>query len=276
MRLIRRTLFALCGAVILACTAAPASGQYLRSASDPATGERYNIELSGGFWSPTVQGIISSESLGIAGTDIDFVDDLGFLDTRFPEFRAVLRPGKKHKFRAAYVPIKYEAESTLRRNVVFNGIVFPVAVPVRSTLDWKAWRLGYEYDFIYRDRGFLGVVLEAKYTNVDARLENVFSTEFTSVKAPIPAVGLIGRGYVFPNVSVTGEFTGFKLPGSIANLDENDTGSYYDFDVYGTLNFTNNVGVMAGYRRLTVNYRIDDDYGDFQLKGFYLQGVVRF
>lgn len=278
MRVSRQSVFALSGALLLwGLTAAPAAAQSGRfSQSDPATGERYNIELSGGFWSPSVQAVVASESILIPGTEIDLVNDLGIVDERFPEFRAVLRPARKHKFRIGYVPIKYEADATLTRNIVFNGILFPVNIPVRSMLDWKAWRFGYEYDFIYRDRGFLGVILEAKYTDVTVELESPFTLEFTKAKAPIPAIGLIGRGYIFPNVSITGEVTGFKLPGNIADLDEDDTGSYYDFDVYGTLNFTNNVGVVAGYRRLNVDYRIDFDYGDLELKGFYLQGVVRF
>ena len=278
MRVSRQSVFALSGALLLwGLAATPAAAQSGRfSQSDPATGERYNVEISGGFWSPTIQAVVASESILIPGTDIDLVNDLGVVDERFPEFRAVLRPARKHKFRVGYVPIKYEAEATLSRNIVFNGILFPVNVPVRSLLDWKAWRFGYEYDFIYRDRGFLGVILEAKYTDVTVELESPFTLEFTKAKAPIPAVGLIGRGYIFPNVSVTGEFTGFKLPGNIADLNEGDTGSYYDFDVYGTLNFSNNIGVVAGYRRLNVDYRIDLDYGDLELKGFYLQGVVRF
>lgn len=278
MRLPRPLLTALGGAILLSCVsavpAAAQSGRYSRN--DPATGERYVLELSGGWWSPTVSAVLSSESIGIPGTEIDLVNDLGVVDERFPEFRAVLRPGRKHKFRVGYVPIKYEAESTLRRTIVFNGIEFPVQLPVRSTLDWKAWRFGYEWDFIYRDRGFVGLILEAKYTDVTAELANPFNVEFTSAKAPIPAVGGIARGYLLPNLSVTGEFTGFKLPGQIADLDEDDTGSYYDFDVYATLNFTNNFGVMGGYRRLSVEYRVDEDFGDFELKGFYVQGVVRF
>ena len=277
MRVPRQCVFALWGAVLVGClAAAPAAAQSAYGQGHPATGERYNVEFSGGVWWPTVQAVVSSESLGIVGTEIDFVNDLGIVDEVFPEFRAVLRPARKHKFRVGYVPIKYEAEATLRRDVVFNGIVFPVAIPVRSTLDWKAWRFGYEYDFIYRDRGFLGVVVEAKYTDVTAQLENPLTVEFTSVKAPIPALGLIGRGYIFANVSITGEFTGFKLPGDIADLEGDNTGSYYDFDVYGTVNFTNNVGVTAGWRRLAVEYRIDNDYGDLEMKGFYLHGVVRF
>ena len=43
----------------------------------------------------------------------------------------------------------------------------PVTLPVATDLKWKAYRFGYEWDFVYRDRGFVGVVLEAKYTDVE-------------------------------------------------------------------------------------------------------------
>jgi hypothetical protein len=275
MSVVRSAIVSVAFAVLLAGPCAgPAAAQY--GASNPATGEKYNIELAVGWWMPEVAAVLASESLGIIGTEIDLVNDLGFVDEDFLEFRAVLRPARKHKFRISYTPIKYEADATLRRDLVFNGIVFPIRFPVTTALDWKAWRFGYEYDFIYRDRGFLGVVLEAKYTDVTASLTNPISTEFTSVKAPIPAVGVIGRVYPAANIALTGEFTGFNLPGDLADLDEDDTGSYFDFDVYATLNFTNNVGVTGGWRRLAVEYRIDEDFGDFELKGFYLQGVVRF
>ena len=55
-------------------------------------------------------------------------------------------------------------------------------------------------------------MLEAKYTDVQASLTNILDSEFVHARAPIPAIGFIGRGYVAPNISITGEFTFFKLP----------------------------------------------------------------
>ena len=51
---------------------------------------------------------------------------------------------------------------------------------------------------------------------------------------------------------------------------------YYDFDLYGTVNFTNNVGAQVGYRSFDVLYKIEQDEGNLQLKGLYFGGVVRF
>lgn len=269
----RIVLSILCAALVLA--AVPAQAQYgVRRASDRATGENYRFEFGVYFWNPTPTMSIQSESLGIVGTKIDLVEDLGLEKTRFTQIRAVLRPATKHKLRFEYTPIKYEQpEGILRRNIIFNGITYSVALPVDTTLDWKAYRFTYEYDIIYRDRGFLGILLETKYTDVQATLSNVLDTEFVRARAPIPALGVIGRVYVAPNISLTGEFSGFKLPESI---DEDYRAKYFDFDIYGTVNVSDHFGAQLGYRSFDVFYRVDTDEGELKLKGPYLGGVVRF
>ena len=81
-----------------------------RPTTDPATGERYNVELAYGIWKPTPDLQVSGSSLGINGIVIDLVPDLGITKEKFREFRLVLRPAKKHKFRIGYTPIKYSVE----------------------------------------------------------------------------------------------------------------------------------------------------------------------
>jgi hypothetical protein len=260
--------------VAFGLAAAPAHAQFrARGLSDRATGETYHVEIGGFFWNPTPDVLITSESLGIIGSQIDFVNDLGIETTRFKQLKVVLRPATKHKFRFEYTPISYEALGNLTRPLVFNGILYPVSLQVATELNWKAFRFGYEWDFIYRDRGFLGLVLEAKYTDVEATLTNVLDTEFVHARAPIPAIGAIGRVYPAPNISITGEFTAFKLPDSI---DEDYRARYVDFDIYGTVNFSDHLGAQGGYRSFDVFYRVDNDEGALVLKGIYFGGVVRF
>jgi hypothetical protein len=258
----------------LVAVAAPAQAQYPASgSSDRATGEIYRVEVSGFLWNPTPNIAITSEGLGIPGTAIDFVDELGIEKSTFRQIRVTLRPGTKHKFRFEFTPINYEAVATLRRDVVFNGITYPIALPVGTDLDWNAYRFAYEWDFVYLSRGFVGLVLEAKYTDVKATLENVVDTQFARARAPIPAIGIIGRGYITPNISITGEFSGIRLPES---LFEDYRANYYDFDLYGTVNFNDYVGAQVGYRSFDIFYRIDADEGELTLKGLYFGGVVRF
>jgi hypothetical protein len=78
--------------------------------------------------------------------------------------------------------------------------------------------------------------------------------------------------YVAPNISITGEFTGFRLP----DIGEDYEGRYYDFDLYGTVNFTDHVGAQLGYRSFDVFYRVENDQGTLKLKGLYFGGVARF
>jgi hypothetical protein len=253
----------------------PSAAQYQPyRPSEPATGERYHVEVAFGLWNPTPAIVVSSESLGIIGSQIDAVNDLGITQTRFNTWRLVLRPAKKHKFRIEYIPISYQAETMLQRDIVFNGTRYTIGLPVNSSIDWKAWRLGYEYDFVYRDRGFIGFIAEAKWSDVNVSLTSPIDSEYAHARAPIPAVGGIARIYPFANVSITGEFTLFKLP---ENLDKNgSTGHYYDTDIYGTLNLVNNVGVQVGYRAVNVMYRVKLDSGDMKMGGLYFGGVARF
>lgn len=272
MRIRAAAIFVCC--VVFCLASAPAQAQYgVKTMSDPATGENYHVEVAGDFWFPTPDIVISSEGFGIVGSQIDFVQDLGIEKTRFKQLKLVLRPARKHKLRFEYTPITYEAVGALKANIIFNGIEYPVSLPVATDLQWKAYRFAYEYDFISRDRGFFGLILEAKYTNVQATLSNILDTEFASAKAPIPAIGVIGRVYVAPNISITGELSGLTT-GSIGGDDYK--AHYFDFDLYGTVNFNNHVGVQAGYRSFDVFYHIEEDDGDLNLKGLYFGGVLRF
>jgi hypothetical protein len=260
--------------------ASPAHAQYAprRASGNPATGETYHVEVGAAFWSPTPDIIISSESLGILGDNIDFVNTLGLEKTRFRQLKLVLRPGTKHKFRFEYTPLKYEAQKTIDTSFVFNGQRYNIGLPVTSELLWKAYRIGYEYDFVYRDRGFVGMVVETKYTDVTATLTatlgGIARTEFTHARGPIPSIGIIGRGYVVPNISITGEFSGFPEIG--ADGSSRYGGKYYDFDLYGTVNFNDHVGAQVGYRSFDVFYKVNQDNGTLKMKGLYFGAVGRF
>ena len=261
-------------AVALVFVASPAAAQFMpRTLNDPATGEKFHIEGAAGFWMPTADMSIASEALGIVGSTIDFKKDLGLTDQRFNELQLVLRPARKHKFRLQYIPIEYAQESTIQRDIMFNGQLYAKGLPVNSDLIWKAYRFAYEYDFITKNRGFGGFILDAKYTDVTATLQSPLVTEFIHAQAPIPAIGGIVRVYVVPNISITGELTGVKIPDSISKEYK---AHYADLDIYGTLNFTNNIGVQGGYRSFDVGYHVNSDTGAFTLKGIYFGVVARY
>ena len=259
--------------------AAPAEAQYggRGASSNRATGENYHIELGVSFWNPTPDPVvIASESLGIVGDSIDFVKTLGIEQTKFRQLKVELRPATKHKFHFEYTPIEYDAQKVVPVSFKFNGQLFQVGIPVTTNLQWKAYRFGYEWDLYYGNRGFAGLLLDIKYTDIQATLSSaaVGVAQFTHARAPIPAIGFIGRGYVTPNISITGEFSAFKLPERALNTDQY-SGKYFDFDLYGTVNFSDHFGAQVGYRSFDVYYKVKFDTGTMTLKGPYFGAVVR-
>lgn len=269
----------LVGCAALACgLPRSASAQYnAPPLSGLAVGERYHVELGGTIWNPMLMGTISSEQFKIVGSTIDLVNDLGFEQTRLKELRLVLRPARKHRVKVQYTPISYTATTNFTRVIKFNGINFPAAIPIATAFDWKVLRFGYEYDMVYRDRGFFGVFVEGRYTEFLGSLKSAsplfVGSEFTEAKAPLPALGVSGRAYVAPNVALNLEVSGFNVPGTIK---KGYAANYYDWDIHGTVNVTNNFGIQVGWRRMTTFLEVDNDKADFRFQGMWFGAAARF
>ena len=251
-----------------------AQAQYKPRAEGPPA-ENYHIEGSFSWWDPTPELNISSESFGIPGDDINLIDDLGIGKNKIGQFNIVLRPGKKHRFRYQYLPISYSADAVLSRQFVFNGQRYTIGLPVKTSASFKTSRFGYEYDAGYFKRGFVGVLFDLKYTNVDVELASPLTAqpEFTNATAPIPTIGVVGRGYLTDQLAVNGEVSLLRVPES---LRDSFDGSYTDADFNATYNFNRYVGATLGLRRLSVFYSLDNDTGTLKFNGWYFGGVVRY
>jgi hypothetical protein len=270
----RPLLAPLCALAGLALSASPALAQYLTNPAvpEPVVGEDYHVEFAANLWRPGPDIVISSEGLGIIGSEIDFVVDLGLQEKNIGDYRITLRPGRKHKFHADFLPIRYSGEASLNSRIIFNGIAYDIGVTVGSSLTWDTWNLFYEYDFIYRDRFYVGFLLGAKYTQLRAEITSPVETQFTEVKFPIPALGGSFRVYPIRNLQVTGTLTLFDMPEPINGAE----GQYYDVDVSATYNVTNNIGIQGGFRSIEVEYAADQDSGRLDVDGAYVGAVVRF
>ncbi len=243
-----------------------------------AVGERYHVEVAGTFWTPALSGRIASDSLDVIGNAIDFADDLGYDRSHLREFRGVLRPTRRVRLRIQYTPVRYAAETSFDREITFGGTPFPVSVPIVSDFTWTVLRGGFEYDFLYTPRGFLGLLLEARHTQLEARLAT--NTPFFSpaleaqvlAKAPLPAIGVVGRAYVLPNVALNVEVSGFRVP----RIDDELEATYFDWDVHGTVNLNRFVGVQVGWRRMSTFLSTTDDEGDLKFAGLWFGGALRY
>lgn len=265
-------------AIAMLSIAHAAFAQTDRPQDNSAIGEKYHVEAILSLWNPSVTGQVSSDQFGIIGTTIDFTNDLGFEQTRFRDLRFVARPAKKHKFRLQYTPMQYQSQTTFKRNVVFNGILYPVSIPVTATFDWNVLRFGYEYDFVYTPRGYVGVVVEGRYTKFETDLTSTLNSEFATAKAPLPAFGFAARAYPARNVAINLDWTFFNLdtfhlPESLV---KDTTATYHDVDINGTVNFNDNFGVQVGWRQMTTLLGLDQDHGNLKFQGIWFGAAIRY
>jgi hypothetical protein len=148
------------------------------------------------------------------------VQEFGITKKKFNEFKGALRGGK-HALRVARVDMVYNEAAVLQRTIEFGGREFTINALATADLEWDLWRLGYEYDFVKNDHGLFGLIAEVDFNHVVADLRATTGlnrvASLTDENVPTPGFGLIGRGYVHRNVSITAEFTGFKLPGFLAD-----------------------------------------------------------
>jgi hypothetical protein len=268
--------------VVLCMLLAASRAEAQFGAPSAAPGELFNVEVGLMFWMPTPELRLQTDGLAAAGVpEVDFVQEFGLENEWFMEFRSVLKMGRKNKIRVSYLPIEYNAATTLQRDITFGGVTYPITVPANMTYKLDTWRFGYEYDFVAADRGFIGFITELKRSQLTGGLEAAgFGRQVTDVTAPIMALGGIIRVYPHRNIAVTSEFTGFKVFGFIKDIteaiaDDLDV-QMWDFDLYGTFNFGSHVGAQVGYRRLSTNYLVDEDAGDMKFSGFYFGGLARF
>ena len=223
------------------------------------------------FWKPSPELTLSTDALSVTGlSEVDFVQEFGIEDKFFPEFRATL--GRSHKLRVSYVNFKYAEDATIRRTFTFQGRTFTVGAPATTDIDWQLWKFGYQWDFVSRERGTFGVIADVKYNKIAASVDSpvLRSTASTDVTAPVPTIGVAGRVYVVPMVSIGGEFTGLSI------TRDDFEAKFFDFDVNGIVSFGRHLGAQAGYRSVIVDYLTDEDSGDLKMKGPYVGGVVRF
>jgi hypothetical protein len=239
----------------------------------PAAAQNTNLgEVGLLFVSPDPDLRLQSGALTTATgiTEVDFVQEFGIEDRTFPEIRFAV--GRSHKFRFGYLPVRYDADAVIQRTITFRGQTFTIGAPATTEIKWDIWRFGYEWDFVSMDRGFVGVVGELKYNRLDASIDSpaLARAATTEQKAPVPTIGVAGRGYLHPMISIGAEFTGLKW-----DQDDFDA-TFLDFDLNGAVTFGRYIGVQGGYRSVTVDYFIDDDVGDLQLKGPYIGVIAKF
>jgi hypothetical protein len=219
------------------------------------------VKLEGRYWFTDLEGTVEVTEGILPGTRIDLVADVGIADETFLEGRLTLELGS-HKLRYSFVRLSWEADETLDTTINFAGVSFPVTTFVETELDIDYHRIGYEYDFIDFLDNRLGVIVEVKIFDIEARLRApaLAQDESEAFTAPFPALGAVFQVGLPFFLNIGGELTGITL------------GSYgYLVDGEAAINFNPLplVNLSGGYRYVKFHVENDgnDDEVDFDLKG---------
>jgi len=220
-------------------------------------GEEFHVELQIGGWvtmpstvlysdteslTTTVNG--TSTTTTVNGTLIDFKNALGLKNQVFPEGHITVRLAPKHKMRGEYMPLFYKQTTVIGADFKFNGQTYLAGQTVESTMHWKEWYVGYEFDPLVIDRAYIGGIVAVSSLNLSGATANAAQSGTASVNIIMPVLGVSGRFYASGRVSVTGDFLVFDLPGSATSTH----GHIVNAGGYVTYNINKHVGAQLGYR----------------------------
>ncbi len=176
--------------------------------------EQYHVEVAGTIWNPGLSGIISSQRLGIIGSNVDFVDDLGL---RAVEFHGLADCAAAEQEVTVSDPGTRQSNTRRKRrssgNIIFNGRSFPAlaAVTVRARLEGVAIRVPVRLPLpgaglhrcaarraLYADDSLAVLAAHQRVHGGQAR--------------PLPSIGIVGRAYPIKELALNFEVSLFRVP----------------------------------------------------------------
>jgi hypothetical protein len=232
-----------------------AHAQYGGGGGRPNNSEAYKIRLEYRFFEAALEGSVAKGFGALPGTDIDVVTDLGFADDRRWEFRGAIRLGPKMKLRGGYTAIDYGAQQLLERRIRFDDTVFQSGEDVASSLKGAFYGGDFEYDFIARPQGFLGLTAGARAPDVDYVISspNTGKRELGTYRPVVPMLGVIGRFYA-GRVSIEGSGASFVAVSGRKAIEA---------EIGARIHVSDRFALSGGYRYLSFKANAGGDLGDF-------------
>ncbi len=200
------------------------AASYLHAAETPKEDfDAYKLRVDAGwFYSDPTGTIHGANDSG----SIDINKDLGF--NSYPTFSGKVdwKFTRKNHLYVTIIPLDTSRQTILKRTFTFQGQTFDAGLTTSSSLNTLAVAPGYEYDFIRRKRGHVGVALQMDLFNTTAKISAAAQvtgdgthhdavSASGSLLAPIPVAGPDFRLYLTnsPRVFVDGNVLGMYLFG---------------------------------------------------------------
>jgi hypothetical protein len=196
-------------------------------------------------------------------TLIDLESDLDLSDRgTLASANVGTRLSKSWRIEGEFFSLGRKGEKTLARDIVFDGVTYPVSATLSSKFNSDVYRLAVGYSFLRRTDAELGVAVGAHVTDFGVQLSGIGSvggaTASTEVRrrqvlAPLPTIGLYGNFEPLPKVTFFGraDYLSLKIKDYDGRLLNLEAGAGYSI--------TKNIRLGALYRRVDYRLQINKD-----------------
>jgi hypothetical protein len=178
----------------------------IASGQDP---EAFHVELTASGWLASLEGEVQA-----GGLPVDLKRDLA-IGNRWTFFgRLVVKPARKHRLIVEGAPYQFEGRNLLERTIVYAGRTYAIREDVASAAELTYIFGAYQYDFLSRPSGHLGIQAGVAYIDAAGEISSVTRgiAGRDEERFPMPLAGIEGRAFIVPRrVSVSGEIKGMAL-----------------------------------------------------------------
>ena len=212
------------------------------------------------FFSPHFNAKVHSDKIHYNGGEVNLKDDLGFDNDNAPEL--IFR---YKRFTADYIHVHGTGNANLNGdNLRFGGVNFSGRVHSQSDLNYLKLTvsnpifsvMGSGVDWSY---GLTGMYWKGKVRGSEA-VTGISTSKSKEYGAPVPTIGLGAHAALLPSLSVYATIAGLPLGGY---------GYYYDLEAGLRYNPLEILGITAGFRRIDIKLKHDDDSARMTMNGPY-------
>jgi hypothetical protein len=229
------------------------------------------IEARVKYWMPDLEGVVRVDEGGITGTSVDLEDDLGIEtdEENVMPLELILHLSGALRLWGSYADMEFTGSARVSDQFVYRGETFLVNSNIESEINLTTTEIGVEFDLVPVETFSLGLCVNGVYFDGTATVTESdlqLSAEGT-LSTFVPAIG----GFV--RISLLDEKLEFH--GRFVGLTYKDD-TYTDFIIEGRYNVLDNLGVVGGFRSLSVDVEEDLVFVDADLSGFFIGGVLSF
>lgn len=217
------------------------------------TAQAVTLEGKAYYWYMTPEGDVAVGSGGLAGTEVDLEDDLGYDETEGIVGARVLVGGDVHQLGADFFTLDLSAKSTIDRTINFSDLTFRVQDNIQSSLEATLVR-GYYRLNVGSETVSGGLLLGGQYIGIDAEASSqTVGSASAEAEAGAPIVGAHLTLHPLPLFLIEGSLIGTSLDfGSIE-------ATYYDAEISGSLVIPPGLLLGGGYRYIDIDGEYDDE-----------------